>query len=1523
MLTSLRTAVSLLGMCCLLSCGERPEQNALSSTEQGTQTQGLGARPAPGSKLRRGGLNALPGRYIVVFDETAERSLRASPLEITRAANALTQRHGGNVRRVYAHALKAFSVSLTEAQALRMSEDPRVRYIEQDVTLTLGGSQSNATWGLDRVDQRALPVDNVYNYAYTGQGVHAYILDTGVRSTHIEFAGRMGPGFDSIGDGLGTEDCNGHGTHVAGTVGGTTYGVAKQVTIHPVRVISCEGQGTLEQLVAGIDWVTANHVKPAVANMSLGAGALQALDDAVAQSSAMGITYVVAAGNEGVDACQKSPARLPQVLTVGATDYFDTRAYFSNFGSCVDLFAPGSDIVSAWYLHDTDTNTISGTSMATPHVAGAAALYLEARPNALQAEVHEQLVARATRGVVVDSGSGSPNMLLHTACMGTPGEVAPQVTLTSPAEGATLSKVVTLSATASDDVAVTRVEFYVGGQLVGSDSMPPYQVSWDSNTVNNGTHTVSARAFDEGCNSQSSSVTVTVQNAGKAAYDPVLGAPVCAELSSQCDSADLLIGRGPLGPEPNAPNTLSGSCADGMDGWYQFDPSLDSLKVSRDDGTELASGKTVRIQAIVWGGLEVSFERLDLYSAADARAPVWTYITTLRPVDLGPNSLGTTFVLPQGANLQAIRGVYRYGGSSSPCTGGGMNDHDDLVFYVSQEPDAQPPAATLTAPSAGAALTGTVTLSATASDDFGVTRVEFFDGATLLGSDTTAPYSLTWDTRQANNGVHALTARAYDAIGNTGTSAAVEVTLNNDLTAPTVAFSVPEEGASVMGNVTVTGTASDNVAVTRVELYEGTTRISSDTFAPYTFTWYTTAGSNGARTLTLKAFDAAGNVATVDRTVTVDNDITPPTVALTAPTEGQTLSETVTLSAEASDDRGISKVVFYVGTANVGTDTSAPYSISYNTRTQGNGAKSITAKAYDTTNNITTSAAVNVTFDNDFIGPTVALTAPTEGQTLTETVTLSAEASDPAGISKVVFYVGTANVGTDTSAPYSISYNTRLQANGAKSITAKAYDIWNNITTSAAVNVTFDNDFTGPTVALTAPSEGQTLTETVTLSAEASDPAGISKVVFYVGTTSVGTDTSAPYSISYNTRAQGNGAKSITAKAYDIWNNVTTSEAVNVTFDNDFTGPSVALTAPTEGQTLTETVTFAAEASDPAGISKVVFYVGTTSVGTDTSAPFSISYDTRLQANGAKSITAKAYDIWNNITTSDAVNVTFNNDLTGPSVAITAPTEGQTLSETVTLSAEASDPVGISKVVFYVGTTSVGTDTTAPYSISYNTRLLANGVKSITAKAYDAWNNVTTSAAVSVTFDNDFTGPSVSLTAPSEGQTLSGTATFSAEANDPAGISKVVFYVGITNIGTDTSAPFSISYNTRLLANGAKSITARAYDAWNNLTTSAAVNVTFDNDFTAPTSAITSPTTGSTVSGVVQLEATATDNWGTVSKVDFYMGSTLLGTDTTAPFTWSWDTTKVATGTYTLKPRAWDPAGNSAYGTSVQVTVTR
>ncbi|MCX6050286.1 MAG: S8 family peptidase [Chloroflexi bacterium] len=398
--------------------------NTISNTTDLTNTIAYSSEP-------------IPGQYIVVFKPDL---VVAS--SVTAIAAEMVAQYGGEIVQSYDSAISGFAASfpgeVTAAAASGLQQDPRVAYVEQDSTIGLqplntqptvteadlstveaaasNTVQTGATWGLDRLDQRALPLNGTYSYGPNGTGVSVYIIDTGINVAHSQFGGRASLGYSTVG---GTAaDCNGHGTHVAGTVGGATYGVAKGVTLIAVRVLGCTGSGTLSGVMAGVDWVAkqklANPSRPMVANMSLGGSRSSALESAVRNSIQAGVTYAIAAGNDNGSACTVSPAAVPEAITVGATTNSDARASFSNYGTCVDIFAPGVNITSAWYTSSTATNTISGTSMATPHVAGVAALYLQRNPTASPATVSSALRTQATPNKVLNPGAGSPNFLLFS-----------------------------------------------------------------------------------------------------------------------------------------------------------------------------------------------------------------------------------------------------------------------------------------------------------------------------------------------------------------------------------------------------------------------------------------------------------------------------------------------------------------------------------------------------------------------------------------------------------------------------------------------------------------------------------------------------------------------------------------------------------------------------------------------------------------------------------------------------------------------------------------------------------------------------------------------------------------------------------------------------------------------------------------------------------------------------------------------------------------------------------------------------
>lgn len=859
---------------------------------------------------------AVADRYIVVFKNGVVGQVTGS--RIQDVAVRVTAKHGGRVSHHYQHALRGLAMQLSRAERESLAADSEVAYIVPDGVVTAIADQSNATWGIDRIDQRALPLNQTYSYLADGAGVHAYIIDTGINAAHTEFANgpsgasRVAAGYDFIDSDSDPTDCNGHGTHVAGTVAGTTYGVAKQATLHAVRVLNCSGSGTFSGVIAGIDWVTANHIGPAVANMSLGGSFNQAVNDAVTNSIASGVTYAIAAGNSSADACGHSPAATPNALTVGATDSTDTRASYSNYGTCVDIFAPGSSITSSWYTSTTATNTISGTSMASPHVAGVAALYLGLNPTAAPAQVASVLTSRSTAGAVLSPGTGSPNRLLYSGNLDAPTDlVPPTAVITAPHDGSTVTGVVTISASASDNSGiVSAVSLRVDGTTVATDTTAPFSIPWDTGNLASGSHVLTVSAVDDSGNvGTSAPITVNVVNPGLAAYNPTLAVPACTGLGSNCNTGTLIDGRGSA-TEAHAPNTLLSSCADGTSGTYHFDESLDRLRVYTTDGSNIAPGKSVRIEATVWSWTASGADKLDLYYASNANSPTWELLTTLTATATGTVTFVTDYVLPAtGGNLRAIRGNFRYSTTAGSCTVGGYDDRDDLAFAVDTgtAPVNQAPSVSAGA-DAAVTLTAAANLDGTVSDDGLPTppatvtstwSMVSGPGTVVFGNpssvDTTATFSAA--------GVYTLRLTASDSV--LSTSDDVVITVSSANAAPFVNAG-PDLAVTMPAAVSLDGTVADDGLPNPPATV--TTTWSMDS-GPGTVTFAnsgavdTTATFSAAGTYVLRLTADDGAMFGSDTVSVVVTAVTNVAPVVTAGTDQTlTLPSTATLVGTVSDD---------------------------------------------------------------------------------------------------------------------------------------------------------------------------------------------------------------------------------------------------------------------------------------------------------------------------------------------------------------------------------------------------------------------------------------------------------------------------------------------------------------------------------------------------------------------------------------------------------------------------------------------
>ncbi len=807
----------------------------------------------------------------------------------------------------------------------------------------------------------------------------------------------------------------------------------------------------------------------------------------------------------------------------------------------------------------------------------------------------------------VDPSGNATTTDTRTVTVTHPDLQGPTVTLTAPADGATVENTVTLSADASDPSGVDHVDFLVGGTVVGTDSTAPYTYDWDSSTAG-ATATVTARAYDTHANaSTSAAATLTVKHASPTTV--VIGFD--DGLASQYAHRSLLTAHG-----VNATFFINSDKVgtSGYATWAQL--------------TDLAgAGNEI-------GGHTLTHANLTTVTAAEAKRQVCDDRLALITHGFDVRN----FAYPFGGWNASVKGIVSGCGYLTARTTGGLDEPPDCCDYA----ETVPPSNAMTLRAYEPRTTTTLTtyqdlINRARYGGGGVIDLvlhDVCDGA-CTGFDEYAIKSdtldslLTWIGQQPGLAVKTT----KDAFGQTGAAPPPPA----DTVAPTAALTAPASGATVSGTTTITATASDNVAVTKVEFLVNGAVVGTDTSGPYSFDWNTT-GAPASSTLTVKAYDLAGNTTTsAARTVTVKPaDQTAPTVSLTAPASGSTVNGPTTISATASDNVAVTKVEFLVNGAVVGTDTTSPYSVSWDS-TGFPASSSITAKAYDAAGNTKTSTArtVNVT-QPDTTAPTVALTAPANNSTVSGSTTISASASDNVGVSKVEFLVDGAVVGTDTSSPYSTSWNSST-AGASASITAKAYDAAGNTKLSTARTVSVA-DTVDPLATLTTPAAGSTVSGITTLSGTASDNRGVTRVDFLVDGAVVGTDTTAPYSVSWDSSGE-DASVSVQMRARDAAGNITTTTARTVSVA-DVLAPTISLTAPTNGSTVRGTVTISASASDNRKVTAVDFLVKGVVIGTDTTSPFSISWNTAGTATGSAAITAKAHDAAGNVTTSSSRTVT-------------------------------------------------------------------------------------------------------------------------------------------------------------------------------------------------------------------------------------------------------------------------------------------
>lgn len=1168
-----------------------------------------------------------------------------------------------------------------------------------------------------------------------------------------------------------------------------------------------------------------------------------------------------------------------------------------------------------------------------------------------------------------------------------PDAINPTITMTAPAAG-NVSGTINVTANASDNIGVAGVQFLLDGNNLGTEvTSSPYSISWNTTTASNGPHTLSARARDaSGNTATATSVNVNANN-DLTAPTINITSPAAGTVAGTFDitvnandnvgvvGVQFLLNGSNLGTEVlTAPYTFTWNSNTIADGSYTLTAKARDAAGNVNTSAGVAvnvlnhppdtQSPTVSISSPAAGEI---LGTVNVTADASDNVGVVGVQFLLNGVNLGSEDLTAPYSISWNT-LPLTNGVYTLTAKARDAAGN-VSTSADVVVTVNNPPDTQSPTVTITAPAAGN-VSGTLTITATANDNIAVTGVRFLlDGNPIAEQIPSPPYSLSWNTLNVTNGQHTLTATARDAAGNVGTSAAVIVTVNNDVTAPTVSITSPAPG-TVSGTISVNANASDNVGVVGVQfLLDGNTLGAEDLISPYSVSWTTSTITNGVHSLTAKARDAAGNVTTSSPvSVTVNNvsnlltaiNFNEGTGTTAADLSGNNHNGTLTSSptwvagkyGQAVNFNGTSSYVNIADHNDYTLDPTQNYTWSaWVKNTSFKEWSTVWSQTINTSNFFYFYAHTTTDVDGGPVtngisvywwvnGGASKLGVHSNDNVLTlnqwSYVAVTYNASQPQN-NRFTIYVNGVDVTarSDVSSAGTITTinptNIRIGSNQAfgEYLNGAVDEVryYNRLLTVAEIqndmNTPIGTDNTAPAVNISAPAANSFVAGTINVTANATDNLAVAGVQFLLDGNNLGTeDVTAPYDIPWNTTTASAGSHTLSARARDAAGNATTSVGITVTVDN--TAPTVSITSPTG--TIAGNVDINASASDNNGVVGVQFLLNGNNLGSEVlAAPYKFTWNTLSVGDGSYTLTAKARDAAGNVTTSAPVAINVVNhapDTEAPVVSITSPSAGEVLG-TISITASASDNIGIAGVQFLLNGNNLGSElTTAPYSLSWNTYNVANGDYVLTARARDAAGNVTNSVDVAVTVNNppDTQSPVVSITAPSAGN-VAGAITVSANASDNAGVVGVQFLLNGNNLGSeDLTAPYSISWNTKTVANGTYTLTARARDAAGNNGVSADVIITVNNDLTPPVVSISSPNGGS-ISGTINVNATASDDVGVVG-VQFLLDGANLGTeDLSSPYSVSWNTATVTNGNHVLSAKARDAAGNITFAADVNVTV--